>query len=201
MWSTRLTNSRSSSWPSRACRGRRSYRARPCRRHTLCRQRGMPWSVALSDSARRDLEERGYAVVETPLHAFLRSGGSACCLTLRLDHRSSIVGADAIKPVRQAAAVNEAHSEGRISTRSKLGFVSFAVSKGPPSILRLAAIQGIKREQDLTGLAPKNCFIPAQTVKRVTGQISQTQKATCKVDGGINAYRTGWGFGFSRPFR
>jgi len=27
-------------------------------------------------------------VVATPLHAFLRSGGSACCLTLRLDHRS-----------------------------------------------------------------------------------------------------------------
>src|SRR5204863_102865 len=32
------------------------------------------------------LEARGYAVIETPLTAFQRSGGSACCLTLRLDH-------------------------------------------------------------------------------------------------------------------
>ena len=32
------------------------------------------------------LAERGYVVVETPLDAFLLSGGSACCLTLRLDH-------------------------------------------------------------------------------------------------------------------
>jgi arginine dihydrolase len=41
-----------------------------------------------SASLRTSLEEHGYAVVQTPLHAFLRSGGSACCLTLRLDHRS-----------------------------------------------------------------------------------------------------------------
>jgi N-dimethylarginine dimethylaminohydrolase len=34
------------------------------------------------------LEARGYAVVETELGAFQRSGGSACCLTLRLDHLS-----------------------------------------------------------------------------------------------------------------
>jgi len=37
---------------------------------------------------RSTLEERGYDVLETPLHAFQRSGGSACCLTLRLDHCS-----------------------------------------------------------------------------------------------------------------
>jgi hypothetical protein len=42
-----------------------------------------------SRELRRTLERRGYAVVETALHAFLRSGGSACCLTLRLDHQSS----------------------------------------------------------------------------------------------------------------
>ena len=41
-----------------------------------------------SDALRRALEERGYTVAKTPLQAFLRSGGSACCLTLRLDHRS-----------------------------------------------------------------------------------------------------------------
>jgi len=41
-----------------------------------------------SAALRRTLEERGYAVIETPLDAFQRSGGSACCLTLRLDHRA-----------------------------------------------------------------------------------------------------------------
>jgi N-dimethylarginine dimethylaminohydrolase len=39
-----------------------------------------------SDALRRTLEGRGYTVAKTPLQAFLRSGGSACCLTLRLDH-------------------------------------------------------------------------------------------------------------------
>jgi N-dimethylarginine dimethylaminohydrolase len=41
-----------------------------------------------SDALRRELERRGYTIAETPLDAFQRSGGSACCLTLRLDHRS-----------------------------------------------------------------------------------------------------------------
>jgi N-dimethylarginine dimethylaminohydrolase len=41
-----------------------------------------------SDALRRALEDRGYKVAKTPLNAFLRSGGSACCLTLRLDHQS-----------------------------------------------------------------------------------------------------------------
>jgi N-dimethylarginine dimethylaminohydrolase len=39
-----------------------------------------------SDTLRRTIEARGYTVAKTPLQAFLRSGGSACCLTLRLDH-------------------------------------------------------------------------------------------------------------------
>jgi N-dimethylarginine dimethylaminohydrolase len=41
-----------------------------------------------TDALRHTVEERGFTVLTTPLHAFLRSGGSACCLTLRLDHRS-----------------------------------------------------------------------------------------------------------------
>jgi N-dimethylarginine dimethylaminohydrolase len=41
-----------------------------------------------SAALRGNLAERGYAVVETPLDAFQRSGGSACCLTLRLDYQS-----------------------------------------------------------------------------------------------------------------
>jgi ornithine--oxo-acid transaminase len=34
------------------------------------------------------LEGRGYRVVTSPLQSFLRSGGAAFCLTLRLDRRS-----------------------------------------------------------------------------------------------------------------
>jgi N-dimethylarginine dimethylaminohydrolase len=41
-----------------------------------------------STALRQTLEQRGYHVIETPLDAFQRSGGSACCLTLRLDHRA-----------------------------------------------------------------------------------------------------------------
>jgi N-dimethylarginine dimethylaminohydrolase len=38
---------------------------------------------------RAELAARGYGVVETPLPSFMRSGGSAFCLTLRLDRQSS----------------------------------------------------------------------------------------------------------------
>jgi N-dimethylarginine dimethylaminohydrolase len=41
-----------------------------------------------SDGLRARLEEAGYRVHPTPLGAFHKSGGSAFCLTLRLDHRS-----------------------------------------------------------------------------------------------------------------
>jgi N-dimethylarginine dimethylaminohydrolase len=62
-----------------------------------------------SKALRSELEQRGYSVVETPLHAFLRSGGSACCLTLRLNHRSA-AAADVFEPARPAvpAAVGAA---------------------------------------------------------------------------------------------
>jgi N-dimethylarginine dimethylaminohydrolase len=53
---------------------------------------------------RQQLEARGYRVIARPLDAFLKSGGSACCLTLRLDHRSQRVGAAAIPEDRRAAA-------------------------------------------------------------------------------------------------
>jgi N-dimethylarginine dimethylaminohydrolase len=56
-----------------------------------------------SAALRARLQERGYDVVETPLHAFLRSGGSACCLTLRLDHRSEVL-APALGLTKRAAA-------------------------------------------------------------------------------------------------
>ena len=49
-----------------------------------------------SDALRRALESRGYKVAKTPLNAFLRSGGSACCLTLRLDYQSRAEQASAM---------------------------------------------------------------------------------------------------------
>jgi N-dimethylarginine dimethylaminohydrolase len=42
-----------------------------------------------SEHLRYQLAERGYRVVATPLPSFLRSGGAAFCLTLRLDRRSN----------------------------------------------------------------------------------------------------------------
>jgi N-dimethylarginine dimethylaminohydrolase len=42
---------------------------------------------------RADLEHRGYRVHVVPLPSFLRSGGAAFCLTLRLDRRSGDTGA------------------------------------------------------------------------------------------------------------
>ena len=47
---------------------------------------------------RAELRERGYRVVATSLASFQRSGGSAFCLTLRLDRRS------ARREMRQIAA-------------------------------------------------------------------------------------------------
>jgi N-dimethylarginine dimethylaminohydrolase len=46
------------------------------------------------DRLRRELAERGYRVVTTPLPSFLRSGGSAFCLTLRLDCGSDVGAAE-----------------------------------------------------------------------------------------------------------
>jgi N-dimethylarginine dimethylaminohydrolase len=48
---------------------------------------------AAGEHLRAQLKERGYRVVITPLHSFLRSGGSAFCLTLRLDRQSASVSA------------------------------------------------------------------------------------------------------------
>ena len=38
-------------------------------------------------------------------------------------------------------------------------------------LLWFAAIQCIESKQDLAGLAPKDCFIPAKPIERVAGQI------------------------------
>jgi N-dimethylarginine dimethylaminohydrolase len=54
-----------------------------------------------SDRLRATLGERGYDVAVTPLRSFLRSGGAAFCLTLRLDRQSSPVHA-MLKPAAAA---------------------------------------------------------------------------------------------------
>jgi N-dimethylarginine dimethylaminohydrolase len=57
---------------------------------------------ACSERLRAQLGERGYHVAIVPLGAFLRSGGSAFCLTLRLDRQSS-AAASAVVPQRPDA--------------------------------------------------------------------------------------------------
>src|SRR5262249_26316530 len=53
---------------------------------------GIGETLVMSAASRRlrtQLRERGYRVAATSLAAFQRSGGSAFCLTLRLDRRSA----------------------------------------------------------------------------------------------------------------
>jgi N-dimethylarginine dimethylaminohydrolase len=81
-------------------RGAIKERVRPEQRIALDREEASQFSAnavsfdhclvlsSCTDLLRARIEERGFTVLTTPLHAFLRSGGSACCLTLRLDHRS-----------------------------------------------------------------------------------------------------------------
>ncbi len=71
-----------------------------------------------SDPLRSKLNERGYAVTETPLHAFLRSGGSACCLTLRLDHHSESFGQVGAPASDRAGQVRGEARRTRVSRRS-----------------------------------------------------------------------------------
>jgi N-dimethylarginine dimethylaminohydrolase len=49
---------------------------------------------ACGERLRLELIERGYRVMITPLRSFLRSGGAAFCLTLRLDWRSRVGAAE-----------------------------------------------------------------------------------------------------------
>jgi N-dimethylarginine dimethylaminohydrolase len=63
---------------------------------------------ACSAALRRRLAARGYRVVATPLGSFLRSGGSAFCLTLRLDRASE--PAAATRPRRLSSDYSPAAS-------------------------------------------------------------------------------------------
>ncbi len=70
-----------------------AHRDRDRGRQPARRQRGLPRQHPGDVGLQRprcapELEERGYRVVTTPLGSFLRSGGAAFCLTLRLDLQS-----------------------------------------------------------------------------------------------------------------
>ena len=54
------------------------------------------------------LAERGYAVKTTPLGSFRRSGGSAFCLTLRLDHETADAGQLGLPKAANDARPNQA---------------------------------------------------------------------------------------------
>jgi hypothetical protein len=58
--------------------------------------------------------------------------------------------------------------------------------KTPPSLLRLAAIQGIKREKRLTDPAPQGCLVSTEPIEREVGQIGETKEATRKLKGRSN---------------
>jgi N-dimethylarginine dimethylaminohydrolase len=68
--------------------------------NAVCVGRTIVMSAA-SEALCHALRRRGYEVVQTPLGSFLRSGGSAFCLTLRLDRSS--VPAFAADPRRAVA--------------------------------------------------------------------------------------------------
>jgi hypothetical protein len=53
-----------------------------------------------------------------------------------------------------------------------------ADTESAPSTPWFAAIQSIKSKEDLSGLAPKGCFISAESVERIVGEIRETQEAT-----------------------
>jgi hypothetical protein len=72
--------------------------------------------------------------------------------------------------------------------------VVLAYTEIAPSVLWSAAIQGIKRNQDLADLAPKDCFVAAEAVERVVGQIGKTQIAPreLNVGGPENIPQAAW---------
>ena len=68
-------------------------------------------------------------------------------------------------------------------TRKSTLLVSDGLQVLPPAFLWFATIQCIKSKQDLTGLAPKSCFVAGETIEREIGQIGQAQEAARNVDG------------------
>jgi hypothetical protein len=70
-------------------------------------------------------------------------------------------------------------------------------TKTTNSFLWLAAIQVTERKQDSTSLAPKRSFVPAESIEREIGLISQAQKTLCERESGTISFHTKTEFGSS----
>ncbi len=66
-----------------------------------------------------------------------------------------------------------------------------AATETAPPLLWFATIQRVEGKQDLADLTPKNGFVAAEPIQSEVGQISETQKATREVGGGIDGFRLG----------
>ena len=73
-------------------------------------------------------------------------------------------------------------------------FLSAAELEIAPSLLRLSPTQRIERKQDLSGLAPKNRLVSAESVECIARQISEAQIAVRKVRSRINRVPHGVGY-------
>jgi hypothetical protein len=78
--------------------------------------------------------------------------------------------------------------------------ISIANRETVSSLLGLAAIEGIEREQDLIGLAPKDCFITAEPIEGEIGQIRYTQKALGELNSGTSRFHRESGHRFQIIF-
>jgi hypothetical protein len=58
-------------------------------------------------------------------------------------------------------------------------------STQPSSFPRLAGVETLQREQDLTSLTPQHGLIPAQPVKGTGRQVGQADKGVCEIVGWI----------------
>jgi hypothetical protein len=65
-------------------------------------------------------------------------------------------------------------------------FFSATDAETAPSIPRFAPTQGIKSKKNVSGLTPKDSLISAEAIKRVVGQIRETQEATRELSAGID---------------
>jgi len=78
---------------------------------------------------------------------------------------------------------NEAARGSGSTTRKPLAFLrkSVASRSQPKPLPRLAAVETLQREQDLTRLPPKRGLIAAQPVERIGRQVGQADIGACEI--------------------
>ena len=99
--------------------------------------------------------------------------------------------------IRKLVAALEAEEVVRLAGGSLLASIALkrrqwrlpADRETSPSFLWFAAIQGIERKERLADLAPQGCFIAAEAVECVIGQIGETQEAACQLISMMNVRR------------